>query len=242
MIKKHRDVYNESKDVIAKFFRKKSVTEIDELIDMIDYAEIYLKKLGCEKQWSRVTDKEYAFNQIVKNRKYITNSVQGVAYESVVFAILNSPGEGRVYGKIPEVRKNIDSIVNNLIIEFVPAQTEQLDQDEVIDLLTDGANNVGNDKKILEMAKLVSLPENAKKAVEVVEEVIETSKNLEKERKSKDYILKQVRNANGLLQSVLLSDLSSLDINTVGVSEQIDAIEISIIKLKEWLRTRENQD
>ena len=67
MMKIRQSLHGLDTGKLAEFYRKKE-SEVKELLDMLDYAAVYLENRGRPRQWSEVSDKEFAFQQMVRKR------------------------------------------------------------------------------------------------------------------------------------------------------------------------------
>jgi hypothetical protein len=75
---------------------------------------------------------------------------------------------------------------------------------------------------------------NRKKAAAIVKSVIETTKLMDREKKSTDFLLSQLQKANTLIQSAITAGLRP-ETRREGVEQQILAIEQGIAKIRKWL-------
>ena len=55
---------------------------------MLDYAAVYLEKRAKPRQWSAVSDKEFAFRQMVKRREQFANAGEKKLFEEVAFVLI----------------------------------------------------------------------------------------------------------------------------------------------------------
>jgi hypothetical protein len=85
------------------------------------------------------------------------------------------------------------------------------------------------------LALEIQKPENGPRAREVIREVIESQKALEKDKKSADFLLNQLKKANTCVQNAISSGLKP-EANKTGVAEQIGSIEAGLSRIKGWLR------
>ncbi len=85
--------------------------EVDTLIGALEYAEIYLRKIGKPDQWSIVDGDEFAFKAMVDERKKITDQGRKELFEAVCFTLIEHKDyQGRLYSNIPDIAENLDAI------------------------------------------------------------------------------------------------------------------------------------
>ncbi len=94
---------------LAEFYRKKE-SDVKELLDMLDYAAVYLENRGKPRQWSEVSDKEFAFQQMVRKRGSLNTAGEKQLFEAVAFVLIDDPEGGRLYQAIPDAHKNFELI------------------------------------------------------------------------------------------------------------------------------------
>jgi len=242
-MKKRKDERGESIKDIAKFYHLKP-NEIDERIDMLFYAAEYLKRNNWDRQWSKLDKDDYAFREFVKSRKNLTDTVDKSLLESITYAyITTSKGdegvEGRLYGKIPEIRRYLKSIVKTISDE-IPEITNNTQQLGDADLLSEEPFETPNDLVAIARSLVNTSKETQKKVVEISEQVIASEKVKEREKKSANYLIDQVRKANSSLENAINAIDDS--VLTTGLMNILDSIEKKVSEIKEWLVIHENNN
>jgi hypothetical protein len=214
-----------SDEALIEMYGLTGPRQIEEYLDMREYALEYMKNKGKEGHWSIVDDKSYAFKELVKMRKQQSSPGEKRIMEVGAFALLDAPEGGRLYSYIPDMYKYQDSIQTKLLEEF-PMDTPLVEEDPL-----------GTDLKELVNLNLSSLinkdDESRKKAAVIIKEAIETNRSLDKEKDSAGYVLKQLHRASASIQSAVLGIRpESLK---EGVKETIQTIEVNIAAIKKWL-------
>jgi hypothetical protein len=246
LMKKHRDINWEEMDAIAKFFGISSGKEVNEWLDMLAYADEYLRWNGWDRQWSKVTGEEYTFREIVRNRKGIYESLDKAFFEKIAFSYLNVSNsiEGRLYTKISEIKKYLPeikvAITNELDIK--DKEINESDDDSSI-LLGDESTSVEK-TAIIAITKRLENAEIQMNAVKIAEEVIEERKSIEKDKRDKNYLIERVRKANTYLQDAMIVATSpaSNELIVSGLESQLDTIMNSVCGLREWLQQHGTSD
>ena len=231
-IKILRDVRGLTKEEIAEIYTQYSPQDIDIRIDMFLYAEQYLEKIDKAHLWSYVTKDAHAFEQFVKNRKAILNPEDKILFQELSFATIFKSEVGRLYGKIPEIKKYLPEIKSGIVTEFSSsiAQHTQALSVQLSILGIPEKTQVSS----AAIAKVVSEPDKQEQIVELCEEIIDGQKLLEREAKDSNFLVEQVRKANTILKKAIAVSQGRSDISTVGLQEQIMAIEISLNQLRIW--------
>ena len=230
---------------LAKTYSVSSKKEVGTLIGAMEYAEIYLRKIGKTDQWSLVDGDEYAFKAMVEERKSITDQGRKELFEAVCFTLIEQKDyQGRLYLVVPEVAENLDEIALALQDKGLlpkPAQSEQsaseesstdnttdVDEDD-LDLL--GGENTERDK-FSEIA--TSVQGSGLKLGGLVKQISDEQKNLKKEQKSAKYLINALSSVAKSLWNVRSSGLNENTI-TEGANAQIETIEEHLQAIKSWL-------
>jgi len=233
-LKMLRDERKLPKEMIINRYPQYSERDIDTRIEMLFYAEQYLESVGKSHFWSIVTGDEFAFGQFVKNRKALSNPEEKILFQELVFATITKSEVGRLYGKIPEMQKYFPDIISALFNEF-SCSIDHNNQDANDQLALLGISEQPTISPVA-LARVVSLPDNQELAVKLCEDVIESQKVLEKEAKNATFLVDQVRKANTTLKNAISVSRGQADISTVGLQEQIVAIENTLLQLREWIK------
>ncbi len=212
--------------------QNKKAEEIRTYIDCYNYAAQYLESIGHPDEWTLVDKQEYAFKQIVIGRKKIVNPGDKELFQEISKAMLQTPATGdRLYKQIPKVVSNLAQIAPKLQKAF--DITVQDNNDDDLDLLMGGD---ASDSNIVnaQIAMGISQAENPALVVETVKSVLDTSEELEREKKKKSYIFDLVMKAATALTNAVsnLDDSMSKD----GIGKQIDNIEGALVILKDWIK------
>jgi len=220
---------------IAKLYKMK-VTDIRELIAMLDDAEQFLVTRQNLGKYSLVQKKEYAFRQLQKMRKNCgEDESRKQLLMQVTYLMLDEPdtADGRLYESIPDAFKYLDDIATNIKKEF---------PDRII-----GTNQKQDNFEILggaithtsyEVVKILSESENAPKARSVINDTIEEMRALERERKDSAYCFRQVQQACTKLQSAASALSKASDTN--GIEDALSNIESTITFIRDWLHNANN--
>lgn len=236
MMKYQRDEKGKEISDIAKMFRTSSEKDVEELIEMFDYADEYLTKLNMSKRWSKVDDKEWAFRETVTQRKRLASSIDKEVFKGLAFSVVKNSGDDRAYNRIKDTKKYYEPIVNELKKSFpVDESDEKEDQQVVLDILMGGTPESLHSSINSSLLNIVGDMNNAEEISSIIINVIEGEKLLDKEAKSASFIIDQVKKANALLQSAVFADLTRTDLSKGGVGEQLESIQSCVYRLREWL-------
>lgn len=227
MMRIRQSLHGLDTEKLADFYKKKE-GEVKELLDMLDYAAKYLENRGKARQWSQVSDKEFAFRQMVRMRGTLNTAGEKQLFEAVAYVLIDDPEGGRLYQAIPDAHKHFELIKSALAQAFPMNASATGDG---LDILG-GAPTASTDVPLaLEIGKD---EESRKKAAGIVKNLIEMTKLLDKEKKSADFLLNQLQKANTLIQNGLTAGLRP-ESRKEGVSQQLDAIEQGVVRIRKWL-------
>jgi len=238
MIQKRIMEIGEKQEDVATLYRM-TEKDIELRLEMLFYANQYLIRNNWDRQWSKLDQQKYAFEQLVKERKKINGSIEKSMLESLTFSFVTvGSDEGRIYGKVPEIRKYMNSIAV-AIREELPNVVGNIQTTNNSSYLFDEISE--DEQDLTDIAKaLVNLTENdQKKVVDVIESVISEENAKAREKKSSNYMLDQVKKAVTALENAV-SSCNEDGISTKGINKQLGAIEGNVALLRKWLTEHEN--
>lgn len=212
--------------------QNKKPEEISTYIECYNYAAQYLDAIGHPDEWTLVDKQEYAFKQIVIGRKNISDPGNKELFQEITKAMLQTPAVGdRLYKQIPKVVSGLSAIAPKL--QEVFGITVQDNNDGDLDLLTGG--DTGNENTTnSQIAAGIRMADNPTLVAQTVKTVLDTTDELEREKKKKGFIFDQVMKAATLLTNAVsnLDDSMSKD----GVGKQLENIEGACAVLRDWIR------
>lgn len=212
--------------------QNKKPEEISNYIECYNYAAQYLESIGHPDEWMMVDKQEYAFKQIVTGRRNISNPGDKELFQEISKAMLQAPAVGdRLYKQIPKVVSSLTTIAPKL--QEVFNISVQDGNDDGLDLLTGGDGN-NEDTVNAQIAAGIRMADNPQLVAQTVKSVLDTTDELEKEKKKKSFIFDQVMKAATLLTNAV----SNLDdaMSKEGVGKQLENIEGACAALKDWIK------
>jgi hypothetical protein len=232
LAKQKRDGFSNKE--IADLYKMKE-GEVEDLLDMRNYADEYLVSRGKKDHWSRVSEHEFAFRKIVQSRQKISGLGKQEVFKQSAFALIDNPEEagGRLYEAIPAILENIDEVMAKLREGFevrAPSDTPALES------MFGGRADPTRPADALDipLAKEIQKPENIEKARRVIVEVIESQKQLKKDSKDAGYLLDCCSKAQAALVAGVSKGLRP-ESKRQGIAKQLDLIESQVTKVREWL-------
>lgn len=229
LARREREGYSDEE--LAELYGKK-VSEVKELIDMRNYAAEFLKSRGKENMWSSVSGSELAFRRIVTTRAKVGGTGRQELFKEAAFALIDKP---------EEVKDSLHDAINGMAASIEPIVEKLKDAFNVKAPQADAAaeaffGGVVKKSESVELAltKEISKPENAKKARDIIVDLIESQKLLKRENKSANKVLDNCVKANALLRECINIGFSA-DTKTEGVGAQLETIESQIKKIRELL-------
>lgn len=202
-----------------------TVAEVRENIEKRSYADEYLKSRNREGQWSFVTDKDWAFRQLISKRKKIQHASEKKLFEIEAFALMDEASGGSNWNIIGDLYKYHDLIKQKLVEEI---SIENTTFDTSDDLLADPSRI-----QEAKLAKAIDKVENRPLVRDIIKDTIEMQQALDKEKTTEKYVFKQLQKANQAIQSALLGTQSS-SVSKSGVSSVINSIDEGLKTIKEW--------
>ena len=212
--------------------QNKKPEEINTYIECYNYAAQYLESIGHPDEWQLVDKQEYAFKQIVIGRKNISSPGDKELFKEIAKAMLQTPAVGdRLYKQIPKVVSGLPAIAEKLQEVFEITIEEGSDDD--LDLLT-GGDASNNSTVTSQIAASIRVADNPTLVAQTVKSVLDTTEEIEKEKKKKSFVFEQVMKAATLLTNAV----SNLDpaMSKDGVGKQLENIEGACAALKDWIK------
>lgn len=234
LAKQKRDGFS-NKDLADLYKMKES--EVEELLDMREYAAEYLSSRGKKDHWSLVADAEFAFRKVAQSRQKIAGIGKQEVFKHAAFALIDNPAEagGRLYEAIPAVMEHLDVVVAKLHEDFDVKQDKGGGKgDDVYEDLFGGGEDQGGDALDIPLAKEIQKAENADKARKIIVEVIESQRQMKKDSKDAGYLLDCCSKAQAALVAAVGKGLRP-ESKRDGVAKQLDQIELLTTKIRDWL-------
>lgn len=232
LAKQKRDGFSNKE--IADIYKMKE-GDIEQLLDMRNYADEYLVSRGKKDHWSLVSEHEFAFRKIAQSRQKIAGPGKQEVFKQAAFALIDNPEEagGRLYEVIPAILENLDEVTAKLRDGFDVKTPEAA---PALEEMFGGSADAATSPSALDipLAKEIQKPENVEKARKVIVEVIETQRQLRKDSKDAGYLLDCCSKA----QAALVAGVSRgfrPESKRHGVAKQLDLIEAQVAKIRQWL-------
>jgi hypothetical protein len=224
MLKNRQAAYNYTIKNLADLFEM-SKSDVEELIDMLFYAENYLENRDKVGQYNLLDRAEFAFRQLHKRRSKIKGEPYKEVFEKLAFCLIDKSEEGRLYQSIPDLADHLDKIIENIEEEFDIEDEEASAGTKLL-----GGQNYGSLNGVI---KVLTDEKNYEQARTIAMDVIEGEKVKQKEKSKRNFVHSQVKKAN----TALLEAVAAIDTKTKkeGISAQAESIEASIEKIKAWL-------
>lgn len=228
MLKRRQEDHEYTVDDLARLYDMKPA-EINELVDMLAYAEDYLKERNWTGEYHRVEQAKYAFEQIRKKRSKFNTEQEKEVFEKISYSLLDNPEGGRLYDSIPESANYLEKILDRIEDELeIPQREEEV---VVEDLL--GVKDIGIHRNFKGIIDVFGDEKNRKNVREIVIDIVKGEQLKEEEKKRKNFVLNQMKKANAALTDA--ANAISPETSKSGIGEQIEAIDTSLSKLRSWL-------
>ena len=228
---------------IASSYDVPNKKDVDIIISALEYAELYLQKIGKRDQWSLVDGDEFAFKSMVVERQKITDQGKKELFETVCFKLIESKDyQGRLYNAIPDIAENLEEVADELrskgLIPNLPTTPVPLDTG----ISTESADDLdllGGEETPIDpySALATAIQESDVKLGGVVKQVIDEQKSLKSEQKSSQYLVNTLAKVAKFLWSAEIAGLNE-NTATAGVRAQLDTIKERIDVIEKWLENK----
>lgn len=207
-------------------------TDVRELIDMRNYAAEYLRSRHKENHWSLVSDDEFAFRKIVTGRLKLQSAGEQELFKQAAFILIDDSADvgGRLYEAIPGIQEHIAIVKAQLQARFkvTPSATG-----DGLDEMFGGIAQLSGAIDI-PLSVEIQKPENAEEAREIIVDVLESQKQLKKDARTANALIKMLADANAKL-STAVSQCLKPETNTMGVAEQLNELTGKIDHIRRWI-------
>lgn len=241
MMKEEREEGAKDSD-LAKSYGLASKKDVDIIISALEYAELYLQKIGKRDQWSLVDGDEFAFTTMVKERQRITDQGKKELFETVCFKLIETKDyQGRLYSAIPEIAENLEEVAEELRSKgLIPGvSTSQTGETIGNDTEGDDLDLLGGETTTVDpySALATAIQASDVKIGGVVKQVIDEQKSIKSEQKSAQYLVNTLAKVSKLLWNAEIAGLGE-GTATEGVRAQLDAIKERIAAIEKWLESK----
>jgi hypothetical protein len=212
---------------------------VDELLDMLAYADEYLRSRGKANVWSDVSSAEFAFRTLVKVRDRVTGIGKKELLKQATFTLIDNPDEagGRLYTSVKDMADHIDVVKDRLQARFnvqPPQADAQVDELFGVAPNAAGARDAVSAEAIdLALAEHIQQQANASDAREVIVDAIASQRQLRRDARTATFLLKQCAKAQSELADAVRDGLRP-ESNTQGVEQPLQQIEGLIDRIRQF--------
>lgn len=238
MMKRHQARNGLSNEALADLYKMKD-SEVRQLMDMLAYADEYLTSRDKANLWSEVSGAEYAFETLVKSRTRVVGIGKQELLKQAAFTLIDDPDDagGRLYASIKDVASYIDVVRDRLQDVFnVEVEAEENGIEDLFGAppVAGGEAAVHSNAVDVALAAHIQKTENSPSAREAIVDAIESQRQLKKDAKSANFLLKKCAKAQAELSEGVQAGLTA-DAVMQGVESQIKQIEELLDKIRQFL-------
>lgn len=189
-----------SVEKIARFYEM-TRNEVQLWIAMLEDAEAYLEERSWVGEYSRVLNKQYAFEQLQRGRKKCSDDEpKKQLFTAVSYLMLDDADATgrRLYESIPDALKFLDDISEQVRIDLGGGDADDTDGvDDGLDILGDGGESEYTD-----VVELIREADSGDAVRDIVRDKIEEKRREAREQRDATYCLREARKAYTSLQNV----------------------------------------
>ena len=233
-----------------------SKKDVETIIGALDYAEIYLQKIGKPDQWSLVDADEFAFKAMVEERKKISDQGKKELFEAVCFKLIEKKDyQGRLYSSIPDIATHLDIIASELQAEgLLPSTTtgtttgtpsgeaQPSGDNTSSENGQDDFDLLGGDVVIVDRySELATALGQADTGIGgVVRRVADEQRSLRNEQRNARFLINTLANVSRTLWNIRSAGLNE---NTVldGAENHLTVIKDHISAIEDWINAHRGQ-
>ncbi|PTN50943.1 hypothetical protein DAI43_13540 [Achromobacter xylosoxidans] len=227
--KQEREKYSVKE--LAELYGKKE-SDVEELLDMREYADEWLKSRGKENMWSEVSGSELAFRRIVTTRSKVGSAGRQDLFKKAAFVLIDDPSSAG--DSLHDAIHNLANYIEPIVVKLQNAFDVKLPpKDEAVEDFFGGGLPGPTESLDLAIAQEISKDDNSARAREIIVDHIESERQKKKETKSANKLFDCCTKANSMLQEACMS--LTPEAKVTGVENQLDHIEQSISKIRAHL-------
>lgn len=233
MLRRKQERYTDK--VLARRYGLKQ-KDIKTDIALIDFVDEYLETRGTPRLYSSVAKEQHSFVRLFENRAKLSNESERQILDRITYKLIDDPkkgGLGRVYTAIPDIRQSFSKVMGALERDLPkPRGGKRSSQASgKTERLLGGAARAPS--WVLDAVKLES---NTEAVIAAVADVVLTERQVGREKKQANAVLKKIQDANTALKSAIA--LTSGKASKTGIKSQLSEIENSLEELRRWLGAR----
>ena len=210
-----------------------SKKEIQTKIAQLLLAEEYLASRKKERRYLDLEKSEFAFDQLLKNRAKLCSSLgQQQLLSEVAFRLIDSPEGDRLYASITDAREALPNIREALQRELPILQHNADAGTPDSDLF--GTKPVDTaEAGYADTLRALRVAEDDGAVYQIIQNEIEAKRERDRAARRGNSAMDAIRKANTAMTDAV--SLLSAQVTPVGIAEQLDGIELSVKKVRDWL-------
>ena len=205
---------------------------IQNFIEMLHLAEDYLQNRGFPKEYDQIDTDELGFAKLMEGRASFEAESEKDLFKHAAYCLIDKSDGGRTYQTIQDVKRLLPKIKSRLVSE-IPSPEKKSAKVSPLGLL---GGLKKEDAALLKVTKFLQEEKNREVARDVILEVIDEDKTIEKERKTANFTMSQITKAHGALAEAC-NGLTKTTVTT-GIDEQLQAIEDYVSQIRLWLKNK----
>jgi hypothetical protein len=207
-----------------------SESDVKEKIDLLDEADSYLTFLKKPRQYDLVSDKDYAFRSLIKERRKINDLENKEKYAQICYLSMDTEEGGRLYDKFKRIQQYLPKIMEELS-QALP-KSKRLPKSKP----TKASALLGSPRKSTQRVPDLSAHKAGDTVKAIVQDVLETQKATKKDKHNAGLSAKKVKEARQALTQAVdaISPRSVLD----SIADDLRAITALIKKLYSSIKRR----
>ena len=221
----------------ASLYEFKDEKEALRMLRTLDVAENYLHVRGMSNQYSKISEDQYAFEEMEKleKKQRTWDFSKRMKFTQLSFACIDDSSRlgGRVMSQIRSIHDNIDTLIEELEEDHSESLViEASDEDGStgdMDLLGGGTSS-----GVTEWQEITSDNEDTEEIFDTIKNTIQREDSRRKAAASKNFVLAKVRDVDKILTNAVKNKKS--DMSKDGVMERINSIETHLREIKEWVQ------
>jgi hypothetical protein len=213
-----------------------SKKEIQTKLAQLTLAEEYLASRKKEGRYLELEKTEFAFDQLLKNRAKLGAAPgKQQLLSEIAFRLIDSPEGGRVYASISDAREalpHIKAALEKELVNEAPSQIRPVSNDLDADLFGSAQLSEG-ETAYARAFQALRVAENDDAVYAIIQNEIEAKRERERAARRGNSALEAIRKANTSLAEAVT--VLTAQVSKQGIAEQIESIDLSIAKIREWL-------
>jgi len=239
MFEQKQKRFGYSTNDLARQYGKKP-KDIEELFEIRNLGAEYLETRNKKNIWSELKETEHTFKRLNKAMKDQTSVADREVLKELAFNYIDDPDSAgeRLYLFIPKLGQHLGTVKERLKKAFPQKAQSPVDAEAIsafggTTAIDDGARDMQL------VAQINETRSNLAQAQDIIAATLDSEKSKLSDAKRSNYLTENLQKSQTFLTEAINLGLTP-DAKIDGAKTQLDALETSILKIRDFIKSRSN--